>query len=442
MKRAIREHLRDFIAIGGLIVLGLLTTGVILANQRVTLPGWFPVLGEDRFDMEVEMSSAQAVIPGQGQTVNLSGIKIGDVTGVEVEDGKAVVSVSLDSDKAELIHEDATVLLRPRTGLQDMTLEVDPGTEEAPVVSEGSRIASDSTAPNVQPDEILASLDRDTQDYLQLLINGGGEGLGGRGEELSAGLRRIEPFARDIARINKLLVQRRENIARAITNFKVVSEELGARDTQLAEFVDSSNAVMDSFANQEANLRATLQELPGALRETRLALESGERLARTLGPAATALIPSARALGPALRETRPFLEQTVQPIRDQIRPFTRATQRPLRHIAQGADPLAKTTKGLRGGIGELNKLLNALAFNPAGAEEGYLFWLSWLNHNQNNMFYTQDANGPMRRGIVLQSCQTAQLAEGLAASRPFLRALQQITNVPASTTVCPITPFP
>lgn len=442
MKRAIREHLRDFIAIGGLIVLGLLTTGVILANQRVTLPGWFPVLGEDRFDMEVEMSSAQAVIPGQGQTVNLSGIKIGDVTGVEVEDGKAVVSVSLDSDKAELIHEDATVLLRPRTGLQDMTLEVDPGTEEAPVVTEGSRIASDSTAPNVQPDEILASLDRDTQDYLQLLINGGGEGLGGRGEELSAGLRRIEPFARDIARINKLLVQRRENIARAITNFKVVSEELGARDTQLAEFVDSSNAVMDSFANQEANLRATLQELPGALRETRLALESGERLARTLGPAATALIPSARALGPALRETRPFLEQTVQPIRDQIRPFTRATQRPLRHIAQGADPLAKTTKGLRGGIGELNKLLNALAFNPAGAEEGYLFWLSWLNHNQNNMFYTQDANGPMRRGIVLQSCQTAQLAEGLAASRPFLRALQQITNVPASTTVCPITPFP
>lgn len=442
MKRAIREHLRDFIAIGGLIVLGLLTTGVILANQRVTLPGWFPVLGQDRFDMEVEMSSAQAVIPGQGQTVNLSGIKIGDVTGVEVEDGKAVVSVSLDADKAALIHEDATVLLRPRTGLQDMTLEVDPGTEEAPVVSEGSRIASDSTAPNVQPDEILASLDRDTQDYLQLLINGGGEGLGGRGEELSAGLRRIEPFARDIARINKLLVKRRENIARAITNFKVVSEELGARDTQLAEFVDSSNAVMDSFANQEANLRATLQELPGALRETRLALESGDRLARTLGPAATALIPSARALGPALRETRPFLEQTVAPIRDQIRPFTRATQRPLRHIAQGADPLAKTTKGLRGGIGELNNLLNALAFNPGGAEEGYLFWLSWLNHNQNNMFYTQDANGPMRRGIVLQSCQTAQLAEGLAASRPFLRTLQQITNVPASTTICPITPFP
>ncbi len=442
MRRAIREHRRDFAAILLLLVIGLITTGVILSQQRLTLPGWVPVIGEERFAMEIELSSAQAVIPGQGQSVNLAGIKVGDVTDVDVEDGKAVVSASLEPEKAALIHEDATVLLRPRTGLQDMTLEVDPGTPEAPTIEEEARLRSGATAPNVQPDEILAALDRDTQDYLTLLVTGGGQGLGENGEQLSAGLRRIEPLARDVARINRLLVERRRNIARAVTNFKLVSEELGARDTQLAEFVESSNTVMESFANQEANLRASLRELPGALTETRAALESGNRLARTLGPAATALIPSAQALGPALRETRPFLEETIEPIRDQIRPFTRATRLPLRHIAQGADPLAKTTKGLRGGVGELNNLFNALAYNPVGAEEGYLFWLSWLNHNTNNMFYTQDANGPLRRGLVLQSCQTAQLAEGLAGSRPFLRTLQQVSNVPESTTICPITPPP
>ena len=442
MRRAIREHRRDFVAILLLLVIGLITTGVILSQQRLTLPGWVPVIGEERFAMEIEMSSAQAVIPGQGQSVNIAGIKVGDVTDVDVEDGKAVVSASLEPEKAALIHEDATVLLRPRTGLQDMTLEVDPGTSGSPTIEEGARLISGATAPNVQPDEILAALDRDTQDYLTLLVTGGGQGLGGNGEELSSGLRRIEPLARDVARINRLLVERRSNIARAVTNFKLVSEELGARDTQLGEFVDSSNTVMQSFANQEANLRASLRELPGALTETRAALASGDRLARTLGPAATALIPSARALGPALRETRPFLEQTIEPIRDQIRPFTRATRQPLRHIAQGAPPLAQTTRGLRSGIGELNNLVNALAYNPAGAEEGYLFWLSWLNHNTNNMFYTQDANGPLRRGLVLQSCQTAQLAEGFAESRPFIRTLQQVSNVPESTTICPITPPP
>jgi phospholipid/cholesterol/gamma-HCH transport system substrate-binding protein len=139
---------------------------------------------------------------------------------------------------------------------------------------------------------------------------------------------------------------------------------------------------------------------------------------------------------------RPFLSETVAPIRDQIRPFTRRTREAVRHLRQGAEPLAGTTKGLRGGLGQLNSLFNALAFNPAGPEEGYLFWLAWLNHNTNNMFLLQDALGPLRRGVVLQNCFTAGVAEGLAADRPFLRTLQQLTNVPESSEICPITPLP
>lgn len=442
MKRAIREHKRDFLAIAVLLVLAVLTASVILSKQRLKLPGWVPVIGSEQFELEVEMSSAQAVTPGQGQSLNIAGIKVGDVSKVDLVDGRAIVTAQLDPEKAELIHEDATVLLRPRTGLQDMTLELDVGTPDAPVIDEGFRILADSTAPNVQPDQILAALDRDTQAYLKLLLQGAGEGLRDNGRDLSATLRRLEPLARDSARLTRGLADRRDAIARAITNFKLVSEELAADDTQLARFVRSSNDVLASFANQEASLRATLSELPGALEATRSALDSGERFANELAPASRALLPSARALGPALREVRPFLEDTVAPLRDQIRPFARQTRGTLRHLKQGAEPLAGTTKGLRGGLGELNKLLNALAFNPAGADEGYLFWLAWLNHNTNNLFFLQDALGPLRRGVALQNCFTAILAEGFASERPFLRALQQMVNVPESTEICPITPPP
>lgn len=443
MKRAIREHLRDFLAIGALLVLAILTSSVILSQQRLTLPGWVPLIGIDRFELEVEMSSAQAVTPGQGQSLNIAGIKVGDVTEVDLEDGRAIVTAQLDPEKAELIRENATVLLRPRTGLQDMTLELDVGTDAAPVIEEGFRIAADSSAPNVQPDEILAALDRDTQAYLKLLLQGGGEGLGGNGRNLAATLKRFEPLARDAGRLTKGLALRRDAIARSITNFKLVSEELGADDTELARFVKAQNAVLESFANQEAALRETLRELPPALTATRGALESGERFALALGPASTALQPAARALGPALEEVRPFLEDTVAPIRDQIRPFTRQTRGVLRHVQQGAEPLAATTTGLRKGTGELNRLFNVLAFNPAGpAEEGYLFWLAWLNHNTNALFTLQDAMGPLRRGIALQNCFTSILAEGFASQRPFLRSLQFLTNVPPSTQICPITPPP
>ena len=92
----------------------------------------------------------------------------------------------VEQQYAPLIHEDATVLLRPRTGLQDMTIELDPGRKDGPPVEEGATIPLAQTKPNVQPDQILASLDGDTRDYLQLLIQGGAEGLGGRGKQLSA----------------------------------------------------------------------------------------------------------------------------------------------------------------------------------------------------------------------------------------------------------------
>jgi phospholipid/cholesterol/gamma-HCH transport system substrate-binding protein len=429
VRRAIREHLRDFIAMAVLLVLALVTGAVILVQQQATLPSWVPVIGSDRFELKAELTSAQAVTPGQGQTVNIAGIKVGSISEVELSGGAAVVTMQIENEYAPLIYRDASLLLRPRTGLQDMTLELDPGSGRRQI-AEGSTVALAGTQPNVQPDEILATLDGDTRAYLQLLLNAGAEGLGGRGEELSEGLRRFEPTARDLARIGGALAVRRQNLERVVTNFRVLSEELGRRDTQLAGFIDSSSSVLGSFARQEASIRSTLRELPGALRETQGALASGDRLALTLGPAARRLIPAARALEPALRETRPFFRETLAPIREQIRPFARAAQTPLKHVKQGAGPLGETTKGLAGGFGDLNRLLNALAYNPPGAEEGFLFWAGWLNHDTNAVFFTQDAGGPLRHGMVLQSCQTAQLAEGVALSYPFLRTLQQLSNVP------------
>ena len=437
MRRALREHARDVIAIIALVIFGLATGAIILKEQGVSLPSWAG--GEDTFQLKAELETAQAVTPGQGQSVNIAGIRVGDITDVELADGNALVTMEVEPEYESLIHEDATILLRPRTGLQDMTLELTPGTE-GDVVPEGTTIPVSRTQPNVQVDQILATLDADTRSYLQLLLEGAGEGLGGRGEELSATFRRFEPLARDVARIGEALATRREAIRRAVTTFREVSEELGSSDTRLAQFVASSNSVLGSFANQEAAIRESLQELPGTLRETRAALESGSEFALTAGPASRDLIPAAEALGPALEETRPFFEETLDPIADQIRPFTRAVQEPVRHLKQAAAPLDKTTRGLTSTFTELNAFTNALAYNPPGpGSEGYLFWLAWLNHNSNALFYSQDAMGPLLRGIVMFGCGTAGLAEGVAAPRPYLATLQQLTNVPSSEDprVCP-----
>jgi phospholipid/cholesterol/gamma-HCH transport system substrate-binding protein len=433
--RAIREHLRDFVAIAALIVLGLVTTGVILASQTTLIPSWIPFLGEDRFELKAEFSSAQAVTPGQGQTVTISGINVGQVSGSELESGRAVVTMQIDNKYASLIHPDASLLLRPRTGLQDMTIELDPGSGDKEV-QEGSTLPLASSQPNVPPDQILASLDGDTRSFLQLLLQGAGEGLHNNGRKLAAGLKRFEPFARDLSRINGALEARRQNIKRVITDFGLLSRELGSRDTRLADFVRSSNDVMASFARQEASLRATLSELPATLNETQRALVSGDQFAKQLGPGSRRLIPAARALGPALRETRPLFRHTVGPIRNQIRPFARAVRTPLRQVEKLGKPLANTSTQLTSSFRELNRFFNALAYNPPGAaDEGYLFWGSWLNHNANALFFTQSPAGPLRHGLVMFSCLTAVLADAVTPFDMDLATLSQLTRVPTSTEI-------
>jgi phospholipid/cholesterol/gamma-HCH transport system substrate-binding protein len=438
MRRALREHSRDVLAIIALLAAGLFATTVILVNQRTSLPGWVPLIGSDRFALHADFATAQAVIPGQGQSVDIAGIRVGDVTGVSLENGHAVVDMEVDNKYAPLIHEDASLLLRPKTGLNDMVVEVSPGTPGTPEMNEGATVSLASTQPQVNPDEILSSLDADTQQFLKLLLSNGAEALDpeqGRDVKLSNALRRLEPFARDIARITRLLSQRRQNIARSIHNFQLLSTELGNRDQDLVEFVDSSDAVLASFARQEASIRSALRELPGTLKETQSALKSANDLALQSGPALKKRIPGARATGPALRALRPLFRETAGPIQNQIRPFTRQVASPVTHLAQASQALGKATPGLKTGFTDLNSGLNALAYNPPGADEGFLFYVPWLNHNLNANYLLQDAYGPMRRGIVLVSCSTAFTAEGTLLAEPYLRLLYQLTGAPRVTAI-------
>src|SRR5215211_8372605 len=116
MAKAIRDHLRDFLGILGLLVVGMIATYIIVQNERLRIP----LLEEKPFELKAEMETAQAVTPGQGQTVRVSGVRVGDITKVGLKDGHAVVTLDLDPQYKDLVHTNATALLRPKTGLKDM----------------------------------------------------------------------------------------------------------------------------------------------------------------------------------------------------------------------------------------------------------------------------------------------------------------------------------
>ena len=437
MKRAIKNHLRDFVALTVLFLIGLGVSAYILSNQRLHLPAWVPGIGTDFYEVKAEFWTAQAVTPGQGQTVNIAGVAVGEISRVELRGGVAVVGLKIRGKYAP-IYKDARMLLRPKTGLKDMIVELDPGTPEAGEVKEGESIPVENTAPDVNLDEILSALDSDTRDYLTILVNGGGE-LGDKGvpADLRETLKRFEPTNRDLARATSLLRERRRNLKRVVHNFALLTEELGTRDTQLAELVTSANANFRALANQDDNIRDALGLLPPTLRTARDTLVSADRFARQLGPTSQSLRPFARELGPALRQTRPFLRETTPVIENQLRPFARDVQPTVRQLRKAAAGLRPLTPRLTRVFRFVNALLNTLAFDPPGEERGYLFWASWVNHAGATIFGTQDAHGPVRRGVVITSCNSALLLEDVTSANPALGTLYELLNGPTADEICP-----
>jgi phospholipid/cholesterol/gamma-HCH transport system substrate-binding protein len=445
MRHAIRKHMRDFVAIIGLFLIAIAVAAYVLGHQRLYLPSWVPFIGTDFYTVNAEFSTAQAVVPGQGQTVNIAGVPIGEIGGVKLENGVAVVQMKIKKKvRKQPIYKNATLLLRPKTGLKDMYIEMDPGTRSAGAVPDGGTLPVSNTLPDVNLDEILSNLDADTRSYLEILINAGGEAFGSKGytTDLRSTFKRFDPTARYTARFTSLLSQRRVNLQHVIHDFQLLTTALAGRDHQLSQLIDSSNANFQAIASEDQKLEETLQLLPGTLQVGNTTLVKADKLARVLGPTFHALLPGAKALGPSLAATRPFLKQTTPVIQNQLRPFSVKAQPTVHELRIAAQHLAPAAPRLTRTGQFLNVLLNTLAFNPPGSDQPFLYWAAWLNHAGASIFSTQDAHGAVRRGLFITDCTSLGVLQAIEGLNPQLKVLIDLLNAPTQQQVCSGTPTP
>jgi phospholipid/cholesterol/gamma-HCH transport system substrate-binding protein len=441
MGTSIRKHLRDFVAVIGLLVVALFATYIIVQNQRLRIP----LLEEKPFELKAEMTTAQAVTPGQGQTVRVAGVRIGDISSVDYEDGHAAVTMAIDS-KFLPIYKDATALLRPKTGLKDMFLELDPGTNYDPNSNDdefqnGGTIPISNTAPDTNVDEILAALDGDTQAYLRLMLTGAGQGLNGRGKDLGKLLGSLGPINRGLARLNTAVAKRDENLSRLIHNMNLLFGRVGEDGDGIRRLVSASNQALGAIASQAPDVQRTVSLLGPTLRTTRDALTKTEAMSTVLGPAIQSLRPTARKLKPINDSLGHLARTTIDPIREDIRPFVRNARQPVRDLRPGARNLVAATPRLTTVAEKLNKLFNMAAYNPDGAEaagtpgrdEGYLYWLGWLAHVTNSTFSSQDAHGVYRHVYLVLTCNTAKSILATSPLAPAFTGLGQLTGTTCST---------
>jgi phospholipid/cholesterol/gamma-HCH transport system substrate-binding protein len=430
----IERYRSAFIAVVTMILIAAATGGYILAHENLKLPSWVPVLGKSYFTLKAEFQTAQAVTPGQGQAVTIAGAKIGEISSVELNNGVAVVSMKVTPKYAHYIYKDATLLLRPKTSLQDMTVEVNPGTPAAGRLQSGEVVPQSQTAANVDFDELLAGLDADTRAYLQELLAGLGQGLKNNGKALSATFKRFSPTARLIQEISSQLEIRHANVARSIHNFRLLMEALGGKDKQLAQLVEAANAVFATFAAEDSSFQRTLQLLPGALRKTGAGLAKFGAASDVVGPTLHALTPFARELAPAQEAAKRSVETTTPIIKNEIRPFARKIQPVLNSFAPDTRQLVEAFPKLASSFTVLNEFFNELAYNPGPSKGGFMFFLSWQNHNFNSVLSQTDAHGPLGRTLLYFNCNVAPLLLPTAKINPTVNLVVGLLNPPSRAT--------
>ena len=223
--------------------------------------------------------------------VRISGVPVGKVKAVELADsGLAEATIELDSRYAP-IPTDTRAMLRTKTLLGETFVELTPGDGQGETLEEGGDLPRAQVAESVQLDEIWRTFDTRTRSAFKVWMQGTAASLRGRGDDLSAAIAELGPFAEETNRLLRVLDSQRLAVRRLVHDGGTVFQALSERQGQLRGLIQNSEAVFSTTArrNQEladlftdpAHLPARVARHPGAPQQ----LRPEHRPARPAAPA-------------------------------------------------------------------------------------------------------------------------------------------------------------
>lgn len=293
----VRRARKPFVVLIAMLAIAIAALSYLVGNLRGFLP-W-----QSAYQVHVVVDSAQGVIPGK-QEVRISGVPVGQMTGVHLGAGGAVIDASIDPQYAPL-YRDATVRLRPRTPLDDLYLDVvSRGHASAGKLGDGQTLQAERTQTPVDIGRVLDLFGSTARVRAKQDIDELGLALGDHGAQLRATLVELAPFLTAGRQLLGELAVRAAHTRRLVHNFRVMVQELGSRQGQLTTLVSGGAASLSGLAEQETALGGTLAELPPTLQTMQSSFAAVRAAADQLDPALDALIPATNALPAGLAALR------------------------------------------------------------------------------------------------------------------------------------------
>ena len=337
----------------------------------------------------VQIPFEEATQLAQESDVRISGVSVGKVKQIELnDDGQAEATVELEASFAPL-PSDTQATLRQKTLLGETYVELSPGSEEAEPLEEGGALPTAQVAESVQIDEVFRTFDEPTREAFQAWMQTQAAALDGRGDDLSAAIGSLEPFASQATEALRILDSDEQAVQGLISNGGEVFDALSERQGQLSGLIKASNTVFQTTADRNAELEQIFQIFPTFLRESRLTLARLEQFAIDTDPLVTQLRPAARELSPtltALGDLAPDLESflrgfddTIAASRDGLPAIQDLVDDDLRPLLGRIDPYFAEVNALLQTVGLYKSELAALLANGAAATNGVVAEIDGTN---------------------------------------------------------------
>lgn len=249
-----------------LIYMGIALTGLTFMAAQMSGPcqlGEWGVPGYQKcVTLKIQFKNASGLL--HSNDLRMDGVKVGEVTSVDVEQDIAVITARLRPQYGP-VHVDAHAIVRPKNLLGETYVELDKGTSGAREAKSGDTIPLAQTLTPVQVDELLNALDADTRTKLQIVINGLGEATAQRGQDMNLSAQDLRRIAASVATTSTTLDQQKQDIDSLLVQLDLIQQTVADYHGQLAKSLQDWNDVSLSMQHHDQALADSLSHLDNVL---------------------------------------------------------------------------------------------------------------------------------------------------------------------------------
>jgi virulence factor Mce-like protein len=349
-----------------------------------------PFAGDGGLRLTAAFSDAGGLHDGENTPVLVAGVPAGTVTSVSEADGRAYVTMRLNAPARGVVRRDATAAIEPRSALQDLTINIAPGSPSAPAAASGMLIPVARTQATTTLSQAIAVLDADTRAELTVLVDGLAHGIRGRGGPLAAAIERLHGLLDPATRVTGALARRRALLAGLVGSLSRIGAVAAGHDGAIAATLRDGAATLRVTAARQAAVTGSIRALPSALTSIAAGLQRTRALAAPLVPVLRGAGPAAAALPGALASLRAIVRPAGR-LLGAARAFAARGGAGLTAAASATAALGATATALRPALTRVQPIVSAVNARRDG--------IAQLGARFSGVLSTDDANGPILRGL-------------------------------------------